>query len=129
MAETGKAVVLLSGGMDSCVCTAMARARHGEEKIALLHAGYGQRTEARERQAFEGIADFYEGRERLTVRLEHFRTIGGSALTGGKIAVPENKLDEAGPHGDTISVAYVPFRNGHFLSGGGGWAETSGADF
>src|SRR5215510_14918443 len=91
MARTEKAVVLLSGGMDSCVCTAIAWAHHGADKIALLHAGYGQRTEARERQAFEGIADFYKVGERLTVRLEHFRAIGASALTDAKIAVPENE--------------------------------------
>src|SRR4029077_5966995 len=90
MARTEKAVVLLSGGMDSCVCTAMARARHGADKIALLHAGYGQRTEVRERQAFDGIADFYGVQERLTVRLGHFRAVGGSGLAGLRIAVPEN---------------------------------------
>jgi 7-cyano-7-deazaguanine synthase len=129
MADSGKAVVLLSGGMDSCVCTAIARSRHGADKIALLHADYGQRTEARERQAFEGIAEFYGVRERLLVRLDHFRAIGGSALTDAKIAVPENKLDEAGPHGSTIPVTYVPFRNAHFLSVAVSWAEAIGANF
>ena len=129
MSGTGKAVVLLSGGMDSCVCTAMARRRHGADHIALLHAGYGQRTEARERQAFEGIAEFYGVRERLMVKLEHFRAIGGSALTDTKIAVPENKLEEAGPHGSTIPVTYVPFRNAHFLSVAVSWAEAIGANF
>src|SRR6202795_2349406 len=99
--ETSKAVVLLSGGMDSCVSAAMARERHGARNIALLHAGYGQRTEERERRAFEGIADFYavsQGR-RLVVQLDHFRAIGGSALTDAKIAVPENELGAAGPQG------------------------------
>jgi len=129
MKKTEKAVVLLSGGMDSCVCTAIALARHGAENIALLHAGYGQRTEARERQAFEGIADFYRVRERLMVRLEHFRAIGGSALTDLKIAVPENELDKAGPHGGAIPVTYVPFRNAHFLSVGVSWAEAIGANY
>jgi 7-cyano-7-deazaguanine synthase len=129
MTDSGKAVVLLSGGMDSCVCTAIARARHGADKIALLHAGYGQRTEARERQAFEEISEFYAVRERLLVRLDHFRAIGGSALTDAKIAVPENKLDEAGPHGSTIPVTYVPFRNAHFLSVAVSWAEAIGANF
>ena len=129
MERTEKAVVLLSGGMDSCVCTAIAREKHGADKIALLHAGYGQRTEARERQAFEGIADFYGVRERLIVRLDHFRVIGGSALTDAKIAVPENALDKAGPHGSTIPVTYVPFRNAHFLSVGVSWAEAIGANF
>ena len=129
MSRTGKAVVLLSGGMDSCVCTAMALARHGADKIALLHAGYGQRTEARERQAFEGIAEFYGVREKLMVRLEHFRAIGGSALTDANIAVPENKLDQAGTHGSKIPVTYVPFRNAHFLSVAVSWAEAIGANF
>jgi 7-cyano-7-deazaguanine synthase len=107
----------------------MALARHGADKIALLHAGYGQRTEARERQAFEGIAEFYGVREKLMVRLEHFRAIGGSALTDANIAVPENKLDQAGTHGSTIPVTYVPFRNAHFLSVAVSWAEAIGANF
>jgi 7-cyano-7-deazaguanine synthase len=129
MNNSGKAVVLLSGGMDSCVCTAIARARHGADKIALLHAGYGQRTEVRERQAFEDIAEFYGVRERLMVRLDHFRSIGGSALTDARIAVPENKLDDAASHGSTIPVTYVPFRNAHFLSVAVSWAEAIDANF
>jgi 7-cyano-7-deazaguanine synthase len=122
-----KAVVLLSGGMDSCVCTAMARERHGADGIALLHAGYGQRTEGRERRAFESIADFYGVKERLLVHLEHFRAIGGSALTDKSIAVPENKLDANSVDGSTIPVTYVPFRNAHFLSVAVSWAEAIGA--
>src|SRR6202022_3653069 len=113
--SNAKAVVLLSGGMDSCVCTAIARERHGADAIALLHASYGQRTQARERQAFENIADFYKVTRRLPVALDHFRAIGGSALTDERIAVPENKLDAQ--HMDSaIPVTYVPFRNAHFLS-------------
>jgi 7-cyano-7-deazaguanine synthase len=122
-----KAVVLLSGGMDSCVCTAIARERHSASNVALLHAGYGQRTQERERRAFEGIADFYEVRERLVVQLGHFRAIGGSALTDMKISVPENELGTPGPRGGTIPVTYVPFRNAHFLSVAVSWAEAIGA--
>jgi 7-cyano-7-deazaguanine synthase len=121
------AVVLLSGGMDSCVSAAMARERHGATKIALLHAGYGQRTQSRERRAFEEIADFYDVRTRLVVQLEHFRAIGGSALTDQKIAVPENSLNAASGHGSEIPVTYVPFRNAHFLSVAVSWAEAIGA--
>ena len=120
-----EAVVLLSGGMDSCVCTAIACDRHGTQNVALLHAMYGQRTERRERQAFEDIASFYGIQQRLIVRLEHFRTIGGSALTDGDIAVPENDLGAGG--GSTIPVTYVPFRNAHFLSAAVSWAEVIGA--
>jgi len=126
-ANQRKAVVLLSGGMDSCVCTAIARERHGASNIALLHASYGQRTQERERRAFEDIANFYGERERLVVQLEHFRAIGGSALTDRSIAVPENELGAPGPHGGAIPVTYVPFRNAHFLSVAVSWAEAIGA--
>jgi 7-cyano-7-deazaguanine synthase len=122
-----KAVVLLSGGMDSCVCAAIARERHGARNVALLHASYGQRTEARERKAFEAIADFYGVDKRLAVRLDYFRAIGGSALTNENIRVPENKLGGSGAHGNEIPVTYVPFRNAHFLSVGVSWAEAMGA--
>src|SRR6267378_7388545 len=123
--KSKQTVVLLSGGMDSCVTLAMARERQG--KVAVVHAGYGQRTQARERRAFEEIADFYGISERLVVQLDHFRAIGGSALTDQKIAVPEDQLGIRGPHGD-IPVTYVPFRNAHFLSVAVSWAEAIGAE-
>jgi 7-cyano-7-deazaguanine synthase len=122
-----KAVVLLSGGMDSCVSMAMARERHGAANIALLHASYGQRTQERERRAFGEIADFYGVRARLAVQLDHFRAIGGSALTDKNISVPENELGAPGPKGSAIPVTYVPFRNAHFLSVAVSWAEAIGA--
>lgn len=125
--QSAQAVVLLSGGMDSCVCAAIARERHGADKIALLHAGYGQRTQLRERHAFDAIADFYHVERRLVVQLDHFRAIGGSALTDATIRVPENELGASGPHGSAIPVTYVPFRNAHFLSIAVSWAEAIGA--
>jgi 7-cyano-7-deazaguanine synthase len=129
MTEQRKAIVLLSGGMDSCVCTAIARERHSERNLALLHAGYGQRTQKRERRAFEEIADYYGVKDRLVVQLEHFRAIGGSALTDQRIAVPENELgvSAAAISEAEIPVTYVPFRNAHFLSVGVSWAEAMGA--
>jgi 7-cyano-7-deazaguanine synthase len=127
MNEAGKAIVLVSGGMDSCVCTAIARERHGSKNLALLHVMYGQRTERRERQSFEQIADHYEVRQRLVVKLDHFRSIGGSALTDKQIQVPENDHDSVAAGGSTIPVTYVPFRNSHFLSVGVSWAEAIGA--
>jgi 7-cyano-7-deazaguanine synthase len=127
MTDSRKAVVLLSGGMDSCVSTAIARGRHAAENLGLLHAGYGQRTQERERRAFEDIADFYGVRNRLVVQLDHFRAIGGSALTDKNIAVPENEFGAPAPHGSTIPVTYVPFRNAHFLSVAVSWAEAIGA--
>jgi len=127
MTNQAKAVVLLSGGMDSCVCTAIAREDHGAGNVALLHAGYGQRTQTRERRAFDDIANFYAVRQRLVVQLDHFRAIGGSALTDQKIAVPENGLAPSGASGSQIPVTYVPFRNAHFLSVAVSWAEAIGA--
>ena len=122
-----KAVVLVSGGMDSCVCAAIACKQHGAANVALLHASYGQRTESREARAFREIADFYAVTRRLMVRLDHFRAIGGSALTDDRIAVPENELGAPELHGSEIPVTYVPFRNAHFLSVGVSWAEAIGA--
>src|SRR5260370_579343 len=122
-----KAVVLLRGGMDSCVCTAIAREGHGASNIALLHASYGQRTQERERRAFDDIANFYGVRERLLVQLGHFRAIGGSALTDNNISVPENELGAPGPHGSAIPVTDVPFPNSQFLSVAGECAGAIGA--
>jgi 7-cyano-7-deazaguanine synthase len=122
MPEKPKAVVLLSGGMDSCVTAAIANQNH---RLALLHASYGQRTEQRERRAFDEIADFYGVRERLVVRFDAFVQIGGSALTDVRITVPE--CGEALAPDARIPVTYVPFRNAHFLSAAVSWAEVIGA--
>ena len=121
--ERLKAVVLLSGGMDSCVTAAIANQSH---QLALLHASYGQRTEARERRAFEEIADFYGVSERLLIHLDSFAQIGGSALTDRRITVPESEETVAPSSG--IPVTYVPFRNAHFLSAAVSWAEVISAN-
>jgi 7-cyano-7-deazaguanine synthase len=117
-----KGIVLLSGGMDSCVTAAIANQTH---QLALLHASYGQLTERRERRAFEEIADFYRVKDRLVVRFDVFRQIGGSALTDQRIAVPSG--GEALASNAEIPVTYVPFRNAHFLSAAVSWAEVIGA--
>jgi 7-cyano-7-deazaguanine synthase len=114
-----RAIVLLSGGMDSCVCAALA-ARDFD--AAAVHVSYGQRTEDRERKAFLGICDRLGIRDRLMVRNEALRAIGGSALTDASIAVPESHA-----LGREIPVTYVPFRNAHFLSVAVSWAEVLGA--
>jgi 7-cyano-7-deazaguanine synthase len=127
LAGTANAIVLLSGGMDSCVTAAEAIARHGANHVGLLHASYGQRTEAREARAFSEIAKSYGIEQKLVARLDYFRSIGGSALTDAKIAVPENEMGAAGPGGSAIPATYVPFRNAHFLSIAVSWAEAIGA--
>ncbi|MFZ0561222.1 MAG: 7-cyano-7-deazaguanine synthase QueC [Terriglobales bacterium] len=115
-----RAVVLLSGGMDSCVCAALAVRDH---QTAAVHVSYGQRTEDRERRSFERICDRLEIRDRLLVRNEALRAIGGSALTDSNISVPESR-----DIGTGVPVTYVPFRNAHFLAVAVSWAEVLGAE-
>jgi len=120
-----RAVVLLSGGMDSCVCAALAARDH---QAAALHISYGQRTEHRERRAFESICDRLGIHERLLVRNEALHAIGGSALTDSTIAVPESHGLEPAVLSSNVPVTYVPFRNAHFLSVAVSWAEVLGAE-
>ncbi len=117
---TRRAVVLLSGGMDSCVCATLAARNY---QAAAVHVSYGQRTEQRERAAFAAICDRLGIRDRLQVRNEALRAIGGSALTDLNIAVPESAAI-----GRDIPVTYVPFRNAHFLAVAVSWAEVLGAE-
>jgi 7-cyano-7-deazaguanine synthase len=114
-----RSVVLLSGGMDSCVCAALSARDHD---TAAVHVSFGQRTELRERRAFEAICDRLGIRDRLMVRNDALRAIGGSALTDASIRVPEAHAIGAG-----VPVTYVPFRNAHFLAVAVSWAEVLGA--
>jgi 7-cyano-7-deazaguanine synthase len=115
-----RAVVLLSGGMDSCVCAALAVRDH---EAAAVHVSYGQRTEERERQSFLAICRRLNIPDKLMVRNEALRAIGGSALTDDGIPVPEAEAVGRG-----VPVTYVPFRNAHFLAAAVSWAEVLGAD-
>ena len=116
------AVVLLSGGMDSCVTAAIA-AR--ERRWVALHSDYGQRTARRERRAFDAVADKLGAEARLVIDQRYLRSIGGSALTDDGIAVPDADLVAA--QAGEIPATYVPFRNAHFLSAAVSWAEKLGA--
>lgn len=109
------AVVLVSGGMDSCVTAAIA-AR--EYDLAFLHINYGQRTERRELQAFNAIADYYNVEQRLVVNVEHLKIIGGSSLTDTSIEVQKADLSRK-----NIPTSYVPFRNANILSIAVSWGE------
>lgn len=113
------AVVLVSGGMDSCVTAAIAAQHH---TLAFLHANYGQRTERRELRAFDDLAEYFQVQRRLVVPLHHFRTIGGSSLTDQSIPVAQADLGAT-----EIPTSYVPFRNATLLSIGVSWAEVLGA--
>ena len=106
--------------MDSCVCAALAARDHD---AAAVHVSYGQRTEEREQRSFLAICDRLGLREKLIVRNEALRAIGGSALTDEQIAVPKSDAI-----GHDIPVTYVPFRNAHFLAVAVSWAEVLGAE-
>jgi len=119
MSAEVNAVVCLSGGLDSCVTLYEALAREGA--VAALHFTYGQRTSAREREAFDAICDHAGVRERLVVEQPALGAIGGSALTDTSLEVPTTDP------GDAIPITYVPFRNGQILSVACAWAEALGA--
>lgn len=109
------AIILASGGMDSCVTTAIANLDY---RLAMLHVGYGQRTEARELRAFNAVADFYQTERRLVCRLDHLQQIGGSSLTDASVPVERANLER-----HDIPSSYVPFRNAHFISIAVSWGE------
>jgi 7-cyano-7-deazaguanine synthase len=118
-AEKDWAVVLASGGMDSCVAAALARQTH---RLAMLHVDYHQRTATRERQAFKAVAEFFKAERRWIATLDHLKEIGGSSLTDQKIEVSAANLQSR-----EIPSSYVPFRNAHLLSIATSWAEVLGA--
>jgi 7-cyano-7-deazaguanine synthase len=105
--------------MDSSVCAALAVRDH---EAAALHISYGQRTEERERQSFLAICQRLRIHDRLMIRNESLRAIGGSALTDNAIPVPDAEM-----MGHGVPVTYVPFRNAHFLAAAVSWAEVLGA--
>lgn len=115
MSNKQKAVVLVSGGMDSLVTAAIA---NREYELSFLHLNYGQRTEKRELKAFNDIANHYNVKEKLAVNSEHLSKIGGSSLTVSSIGISKADLNYKG-----IPSSYVPFRNANILSIAVSWAE------
>jgi len=118
--QKGLAVVLASGGMDSCVTTAIAEK---DFALALLHLNYGQKTEARELRAFQDVADYYHVSHRMVISMEHLSRIGGSSLTDPSIPVSSANL-----RSKEIPTSYVPFRNANMLAVAVSWAEILGAN-
>lgn len=115
-----QAVVLASGGMDSCVTTAIASESFS---LAMLHVNYGQRTQERELRAFHEIANFFHAEKRLVISIEHLARIGGSSLTDMNMEIPPVKFASG-----SIPTSYVPFRNANMLSIAVSWAEVLGAN-
>lgn len=115
-------LVLVSGGMDSLVCAAIANEKH--EQLAFLHLSYGQKTSTKEKLCYDKIADFYKVSPglRKTVDMSFLSQIGGSSLTDNKLEVTDFEGDS-----DEIPSSYVPFRNAHIISMAVSWAEVIGA--
>ena len=114
-----KAVVLISGGLDSCVAAAEIVQSHD---VAFLHANYGQRTEEKERKAFYDLAHYFDVQLVLDVTLNALSSIGGSSLTDPRMPVTQADL-----HHHHVPTSYVPFRNAHILAAATSWAEVIGA--
>ena len=117
----GNAIILVSGGMDSCVTA--AQAIKDSYKPFFLHINYGQRTKQREEKAFNDIANYYNVKEKLIIDISHFALIGGSSLTDKSIKVPKANINSK-----KIPNSYVPFRNANILSIAVSWAETINAN-
>lgn len=117
------AVCLVSGGMDSLVCAAIANTSF--ENLAFLHLNYGQKTEERELESFKKIAEFYNvpASHQKIIDVSFLKQIGGSSLTDDKIDVKKYKGDDS----KEIPDSYVPFRNTHIISMAVSWAEVIGA--
>lgn len=114
------AVILVSGGMDSCAVAALM-SREGYE-LNFLHTNYGQRTERKELECFHALADHFKVARRLVVDIRHLAMIGGSSLTDTHIEVTPAALDSG-----EVPSSYVPFRNANILAIAVSWAETIGA--
>ena len=109
------AIVLVSGGLDSCVTAAVASKDY---ELAFLHVNYGQRTEARELRAFKEIADFYGVSKRFIASIDYLKKIGGSSLIDKDLKIPDYREKVEG-----IPSTYVPFRNTHLIAIAVSWAE------
>jgi len=117
---TKKALCIMSGGMDSTLVAYIMRSR-GYEIIA-LHFNYGQRTVAKELEAYRTVCTDLGASEKYEIDLDFFKTIGASALTDHSIDVPTTGVEEGVP------ITYVPFRNGIFLSIATAIAEKEGCE-
>lgn len=120
------AIVLLSGGMDSCV--SLAHAYDDGFVPAALHVNYGQRTQVRELKAFSDICDHYGIHQRLVVDISHLAQIGGSSLTDDTLEIPSS-TQAFRPSGTAdVPNTYVPFRNANILAIATSWAEVINAE-
>jgi 7-cyano-7-deazaguanine synthase len=116
-----KAVVLLSGGMDSAVTAAIAKSEGYE--LDCLHINYGQKTEERELKQFDELCDHFAVKNRLVTDIKFLTQIGGSSLTDNNMLITDADLDST-----NVPSSYVPFRNANILAIATSWAEVLQAD-
>ncbi len=119
MTEPKRAVVLVSGGLDSCVAAAVA---HQDFALSFFHADYGQRTLRRERRAFRDLAAYFQPERTLEVDLAFLGSLGGSSLTDASLPIPLSPDEPPG-----LPSTYVPFRNTILIAAAVAWAEVIGA--
>ncbi|WP_188802248.1 7-cyano-7-deazaguanine synthase QueC [Sporolactobacillus putidus] len=114
-----KAVVVLSGGLDSTTC--MGIANHEGYELYPLTFSYGQRHDREVAQA-KKVAAYFHAKKHRVVDISFFKQMGGSALTDMSINVPQDGV------GNDIPITYVPARNMIFLSLASAYAEVLGAE-
>jgi len=112
------AVILVSGGMDSA--TAVYEAIEQGYEPCFLHTSYGQRTENKEYECAESLAEEVDAADFLHIETEHLAQIGESSLTDDEMDVADADLDS-----DEIPTSYVPFRNSNLLSMATSYAEAT----
>jgi len=118
MSKNKRAVILVSGGMDSA--TAVYEAIERGYEPYFLHTSYGQQTETKEYECAQALAEEVEAADMLHIETEHLAAIGASSLTDEELDVEEADLDS-----DEIPASYVPFRNANLLSMAVSYAEAN----
>ena len=116
-----KAVILVSGGMDSLVTAAIAKEENDE--IYFLHANYGQKTQLKEKECFDNLVQFFHPQDILIVDLSYLKDIGGTSLINDS----EEIFDHDSSKLNEVPNTYVPFRNGNLVVIATSWAEVLGA--
>jgi len=119
--EQKRAVVLVSGGMDSA--TAAVEAQNQGYELYFLHTSYGQETESKELECATALAEYLDVANFLHIETSHLARIGASSLTDDSIEIEEADLDS-----DEIPSSYVPFRNANLLSMAVSYAEANECD-
>jgi len=114
------AVVVVSGGINSCLTASMVAAKFNP---LFLHVSFGQKVEKRELKAFKELAGFFKVKKRLVASIKYLKEIGGSSLTDRNI-----NISASGVSNRKVPTSYVPFLNAHLISIAVSWAEVMGVE-